>query len=88
MSRRMAPRGGSRLRTAVAAGALVAMSALSTPAPAFAVPPPPAAPDCGSYPSNPQCQYDDLPASSDDSRCVDYPMSGACLYSPWNEQDP
>jgi hypothetical protein len=76
-----------RIATAAAVGALVAIPALSVPAPAFAMPAPPADPDCMTDPSNPACQSSEPPSNSDDSRCIDTPTQGACLYSPWNSDD-
>lgn len=74
---------GRRIAKAAAVGALVAMPALSVPAPAFGIPALPTAPDCSSDPSNPAC---DPPTRSDDPRCMDDPTSSVCLYSPWNEE--
>jgi hypothetical protein len=87
MSWAMLPGIGGRIRTAAAAGGLIAIFALSVPAPAFAMPAPPADPDCMADSSNPACQSNEPPTSSDDSRCVDFPTSGACLYSPYTSDD-
>jgi hypothetical protein len=84
MSWAILPGIGSRIAMAAAVGTLVAVPALSVPSPAFAVPVPPADPDCMTDPSNPAC---DPPSNSDDPRCVDDPTSGTCLYSPWTADD-
>jgi hypothetical protein len=64
----------------VAVGALVVMSALSMPAPAFAVPPPPRDPDCVMDPTNPDCQFEgsNIPTGPEDARCVSMPYSIGC----------
>jgi hypothetical protein len=74
----------SKIATAAAVGALVAIPALSVPAPAIALPPPPANPDCMTDSSHSAC---DPPSSSDDPRCIDLPTSGPCMYSPYNTYD-
>lgn len=77
---------GSRIATAAAVSALVAIPALSVPAPTFALPAPPANPSCTDANSL-SCLYSDPPTDSDDPRCIDTPTAGECVYSPWNSTD-
>jgi hypothetical protein len=86
MSWAMLPGIGSRIRMAAAAGALVATSALSVPAPAFATPPRPDDPDCQIDAGNPACQFGvpNIPTSPDDPRCVGMPLSVGCEGGPWD----
>lgn len=82
---------GSKIRTAAAVGALVAMPAVSVPAPAFAEPPRPNDPDCVIDASNPSCQFGapfeapNVPTGPDDPRCVGSPLSVGCEGGPFDE---
>jgi hypothetical protein len=79
---------GSKIGTAAAVGALVAVSALSVPARAFAAPPQPDDPDCPTDVAvNPACQFDapNVPTNPDDPRCVGSPLSVGCEGGPFDE---
>src|SRR5947208_8928587 len=78
---------GSKIRMAAAAAALVAISAVSVPAPAFAEPPRPDDPDCAIEASNPACQFNapNVPTGPDDPRCVGSLLSVGCEGVPFDE---
>ena len=89
------PGNKSRIRTAVAVGALVAVSALGVPAAAFAAPPRSLDPSCAIDLGNPACQFDapyetpfeapNIPTGPDDPRCVGTPLSVGCEGGPFDE---
>ena len=81
---------GTGILRAVAAGGLVAISVLSAPAPAFAVPTFPDDPaDCAIDPTKLSCQTNEsnIPTSPDDPRCVQMPLSAGCEGGPWDDYD-
>lgn len=87
----MLPGIGNRIGTAAAVGALVAVSALSVPAAAFAAPPRPEDPDCAIDVGNPACAFGapfeapNVPTGPDDPRCVGSPLSVGCEGGPFDE---
>jgi hypothetical protein len=93
MSSAKLPGNRNRIRMAVAAGGLVAVSALGVPAAAFAAPPWPGDPDCMIDPGNPACQVDapfeapNIPTSPDDPRCFGSPWSVGCEGGPYDDDD-
>ena len=90
MSWAMLPGIGGRVRTAAAVGGLIAIFALSVPAPAFAVPAPPNDPaDCAIDPTRLSCQTNEsnIPTSPDDPRCNGMPLSVGCEGGPYDEQN-
>jgi hypothetical protein len=88
MSWAMLPGIGSRIRAAAAVGGLVAIAALSVPAPAFAALPRPEDPaDCAIDPTRLSCQTNEsnVPTSPDDPRCNGMPLSVGCEGGPFDE---
>jgi hypothetical protein len=79
----------SRIGTAAALGALVAVFAMNVPALAFAAPPPPRGPDCLMDPTNPDCQFEgpNIPTGPDDTRCVAMPSAIGCEGGRFDDDD-
>lgn len=89
MSMAILPGITTRRGASVTLGALLAVFALSVPAPAFAAPPVPPEPDCVMDPTSPECQFSNsnVPTSPDDARCSGMPLSVGCDGGPLDYND-